>query len=262
MCDLWRHTLAGPTPAGAIPAQLDHARARLAGSSPLPPRIKLYNAGSFFDARAVPRADHSRVAAQLAGYRRVVVESHPVFVGDAARRFRDALTQARLEVAMGLETAHPAVLARLGKRMTLGQYAAAAERLRRGGMDLRSFVLVQPPFMPAAEAVAWAVRSVDFAFDCGATVVVLIPTRGGNGAMEALSARGDFQSPTLATVEAALAAGLQRRRGRVFVDTWDLARLADCPTCSAARLRRLATVNLTQQFPPLGGCPQCGIGTH
>ena len=38
-----------------------------------------------------------------------------------------------------------------------------------------------------------AVRSLDFAFDCGASAVSLIPTRSGNGAMEALAEKGDFR---------------------------------------------------------------------
>ncbi len=48
------------------------------------------------------------------------------------------------------------------------------------------------PFMPESEAFTWAARSLDFAFDCGATAATLIPTRAGNGAMEALAAQGSF----------------------------------------------------------------------
>ena len=48
-------------------------------SLPLPPvsRVKLYNAGSFFDPNAVPREDHAAIASRLEGFERVVVESHP-----------------------------------------------------------------------------------------------------------------------------------------------------------------------------------------
>src|SRR5262249_23686397 len=43
-CDLWRWTLDGPTPAGAIPLQLARALEQLA--RPLPDRLKLYNASN------------------------------------------------------------------------------------------------------------------------------------------------------------------------------------------------------------------------
>ena len=92
---------------------------------------------------------------------------------------------------MGLETAHPEVLARLNKRMTLDQFSRAATFLRRNEIDLRVFILVQPPYMPAAEALQWAERSLDFAMEHGATAAVLIPTRAGNGVMDELILRGD-----------------------------------------------------------------------
>ncbi len=49
-CDLWRWTLDGPTPPGALPTQLVHALQSLA--PPIPNRLKLYNASNFFDRRA------------------------------------------------------------------------------------------------------------------------------------------------------------------------------------------------------------------
>ena len=52
-CDLWRFTLDGPTPAGAIPAQIEQALER-AGELPADAHVKLYNASNFFDPRAVP----------------------------------------------------------------------------------------------------------------------------------------------------------------------------------------------------------------
>jgi radical SAM enzyme (TIGR01210 family) len=230
MCDLWKNTLAESVPIGAIPAQIDFALARL----PQTRQIKLYNSGSFFDPRAIPVEDFPAIAERVKSFERVIVESHPALVGDAALRFQDLLN-APLEVAMGLETVHPEILPRLNKRMALGQFADASGFLRDHGIDLRVFVLVQPPFMRAEEALEWAARSLDFAFDCGASVVTLIPTRGGNGAMEDLAASGDFSRPEVSTVESAFAYGLGLRRGRVFVDLWDM-----------PRNERLAEMNLRQ----------------
>ena len=118
MCDLWVNTLDETVPRGAIATQI---RAALAG---LPParQIKLYNAGSFFDPAAIPPDDDEEIAEAVRGFERVIVESHPAFLAGAYRerclRFRD-LIPGQLEVAIGLETAHPDVLARLNKKMTL-----------------------------------------------------------------------------------------------------------------------------------------------
>ncbi len=100
---------------------------------------------------------------------------------------------------MGLETVHPEILERLNKRMSTGQFEEAAKKLRKNDIDLRVFILVNPPFMIEEEAVEWAVLSLEFAFECGETAATLIPTRAGNGAMDELSGVGDFSPPSLAT---------------------------------------------------------------
>ena len=253
MCDLWRNTLTDATPRGAIPAQIDYALERL----PSARQIKLYNSGSFFDRRAIPPEDHAAIAERVAGFERVIVECHPSLLGEDCLRFRDRLS-GRLEVAMGLETVHPEILSKLNKRMTLEQFAAAAERLRENDIDLRVFILVKPPFMREDEALEWAARSLDFAFDCGATAATLIPTRGGNGAMEELSAHGDFSPPTLATLEAALAHGIGLHRGRVFADLWDVQQKPGCASCHEERVARLRRMNLEQAILPAVICAECG----
>jgi radical SAM enzyme (TIGR01210 family) len=253
MCDLWRNTLLETVPSGAIPAQIKYALDQLGPASV----IKLYNSGSFFDPGAIPPADHPAIAAITRKFERVIVECHPALVGDSCLKFRE-LIEGRLEVAMGLETAHPDALERLNKRMTLKQFAEAAEFLNRNGIALRVFVLVRPPFIPAEEAERWVGRSVDFAFDCGATAVSLIATRGGNGAMEALSADGQFNPPTLACLESAAHYAVGCRRGRAFADLWDVQRIATCPGCAAARIERLRQMNLTQIIPPPSQCDTCG----
>ena len=92
--------------------------------------------------------------------------------------------------------------------MTLEQFSAASAWLRENEIDLRAFILVQPPFMQEGEALHWAERSLDFAFDCGATAASLIATRAGNGAMDELSSAGEFSAPRLETIEAAAEYGL------------------------------------------------------
>lgn len=255
MCDLWRSTLSESVPSGAIPEQTKFALDRL------PPArvIKLYNSGSFFDPRAISVEDYAAIAGLVQGFDRVIVECHPAFVGARCIEFRDLLS-GKLEVAIGLETAHPAVLAKLNKRMTLAQFAASAEFLQAKGIDVRAFILVQPPFMQPEESVHWAQRSLDFAFDCGATAATLIPTRGGNGAMESLAVAGAFAPPSLATLESAISYGLALRRGRVFADLWDLhphPAHAEQPCCFLSRVERLREMNLRQQIIEPVVCEQC-----
>jgi radical SAM enzyme (TIGR01210 family) len=261
MCDLWQYTIETDTPVGAIPAQVAAAMRQAGGATVM----KLYNAGSFFDPRAVPEADYDEIAAQLVGLERVIVESHPALIGERVDRFLAALERSevappRLEVAMGLETAHPVALERLHKRVTLEGFARAAAELRRRDVALRVFLLISPPFIPVDEQDAWLLRSIDFAFECGASVVSLIPTRSGNGAMEALQEVGEFRPPTLRDIERSFAAALAhvgarhaRYHGRLLVDLWELQRFADLDAGEAdfaARRERLGMMNLEQRVLP------------
>src|SRR2546427_1182082 len=78
-CDLWRWTLEGPTPVGALPLQLDRALADLPAN--VPDRLKLYNASNFFDRRAVPPEDLPRIAELARAFAAVTVESHANMIG-------------------------------------------------------------------------------------------------------------------------------------------------------------------------------------
>jgi len=88
MCDLWRRAAPGPIPSGAVPRQLA-AALRTGAPNGLPAQaLKLYNAGSFFDAAAVPPRDWPAVAALAVGFERVIVESHPKLASKHSTRAR------------------------------------------------------------------------------------------------------------------------------------------------------------------------------
>jgi radical SAM enzyme (TIGR01210 family) len=255
MCDLWTNTLDETVQFGAIAAQIrfalqqmDRFRPGAAMSPAARSQVKLYNAGSFFDPRAIPPGDYPEIAAAVEGFGRVVVECHPALVGDRAQALKRLLT-GKLEVAIGLETAHAPTLDRLNKRFTLDDFQRAARFLADNGMDLRVFLLLRPPFMSEQEGLDWAKRSIDYAFDAGATACTLIPTRGGNGAMERLASQGLFAPPSIASLEAALEYGITLGRGRVFADLWKIDALVTSG-CSAERVRRLEVMNWTQTVVP------------
>jgi radical SAM enzyme (TIGR01210 family) len=196
MCDLWKNTTPMRVAAGAIPRQIDYALARL----PPARHVKLYNSGNFFDAQAIPPEDLPAIARRVRPFRSVVVENHPRLCGEACPRFRDA-AQTELEVALGLETVHPEILPRLNKRMTLDDFRRAAGFLLGHAIAVRAFVLLKPPWLDDEEGVEWAIKSIDFAFECGARCVSVIPTRAGNGIMERLQAAGEFRPPRLGALE-------------------------------------------------------------
>ena len=255
-CDLWRWTLDGPTPPGALPTQL--ARALEALAPPVPDRLKLYNASNFFDRRAVPAEDLPRIAELAAPFAAVTVESHANTVGPLTLEFA-ALLPGRLEVAVGLETIHPLAAANLNKRMDLGRFDRAAAFLLEHDLDLRVFVLLGAPHVPVHESIEWTVKTAEYAASRGARRIALIPVRGGNGELERLEALGDFVPPTIAQLEAALERCLAIRSAVVTADVWDIARLPGCESCRPQRVARIQTMNLSAgpEAPPRVSCSAC-----
>jgi radical SAM enzyme (TIGR01210 family) len=254
-CDLWRWTIDGPTPPGALTRQLESVLQAL--DHPVPDRLKLYNASNFFDQRAVPPEDLLGIATLAASFASVTVESHASTIGPATLAFARQIT-GRLEVAVGLETIHPVGAAQLNKRLDLARFDTAARFLLDNDVDLRVFVLLGAPYVGADESVAWTVRTVEYAVERGASVVSIIPVRGGNGEMERLQALAEFTPPTLSQLEDALDGCLQFTNSVVTADLWDVERLAACERCGSERIARLRRLNITGRPEPRIACAMCG----
>jgi len=251
MCDLWKHTLVRGESVPSVAGQVEWALQQL----PAAPSIKIYNSGSFFDSKAVSAADRARIAELVRGRERLIVECHPLLVNRRCAEFATAIAPVRLEVAMGLETVDPLVLARLNKGMSLSDFDRAARLLLDFGIDLRAFILLGPPGHFGAASVDWARRSVYHALSLGASCAVVIPVRPGNGILDELERQGLFARPTLAELEQVLIGSLDsqaakptgERSARVLADLWDIEGFFDCRRCSPLRAEALRHMNLTQR---------------
>lgn len=253
-CDLWRYTIDGPTTPGALTSQLTQTLE--SGDFGEVDRIKLYNASNFFDTRAVPPTDFSGLARLASGFGALTVESHASMIGERTLELAREIS-GRLEIAVGLETIHPVAAAQLNKRLELARFDRAAEFLTGNGIDLRVFVLLGAPYVAVEESVDWTVRTVAYAVARGASVVSIIPVRGGNGELERLQALGHFTPPTIADAERALDECAQHTDAAVTVDLWDIERVASCESCRQQRISRLKRMNLSGALEPGINCAVC-----
>jgi radical SAM enzyme (TIGR01210 family) len=253
MCDLWKNTLTYATPPGAILKQIDYALERL----PRADVIKLYNGSNFFDTKAIPLSDYPGIIERACAFKKVIVENHPNLCGPSCVDFNERL-DGKLEIAMGLETIHPDVLPRLNKRLTIDDFKKATSFLRNNKIQMRAFVLLNPPFLTdEKENIEWAFKTVRFAFECGVGACSIIAVRSGNGIMNVLEENGDYVPPTLNALEEVFEKSLALRQGKVFADTWDIGFLSDCDECFEARKNRLEQMNPTQKFQPEIKCKLC-----
>jgi radical SAM enzyme (TIGR01210 family) len=249
MCDLWKNTTEVSVPTGSISAQIEWALSQM----PEAKHLKLYNSGSFFDERAIAERDYQRIASLIEHFETVIVEAHPNLINEKCLRFRDLL-KPELEVAVGLETAHPEVLHKLNKQMTLEDFSKGVEYLLDQNIRSRAFILLRPPFMSETEGIYWAKRSLDLAFETGVDCCTIIPVRPGNGAMDLLMKSGDFKVPAIRSLETVLDYGISLGKGRVFADVWDLKLFSTCGFCLDKRTERLIKMNLQQKQMPKISC--------
>jgi radical SAM enzyme (TIGR01210 family) len=246
-CALYRQASPGAASGAGIARQIRSARARLGEVAGL----KLYNGSSLFEPRSIRQTagDLAAIAAEVGDLELVVVESRSEQAGRAPA-FR-SLLRGGLEVAIGLEVADDALLRRLGKPTSIERFRNAARELARGGISLRAFVLVQPPFVSRGRALDLALETFRVARDAGARVVSLLPVVSEHEPMERLRASGDFAEIELGAYFDVVAACAAEGGPIVLAELGSLARLPGCASGREARVVALARLNATGALSPV-----------
>ncbi|SRR6266568_1177373 len=230
---------------GASPdALLDQVRRTLArtANEPAYKVLSLYNDGSFFAPREIPRDLQVEIARLVAaaGVARLVVESLPQFITEAVLApFVEALDGVRLEIGIGLQSADTLVRETLvNTRISQKSFERALTVMAGLGVDPKVYLMVKPPFLSEGEAVTDVVESVDYLTGLGVRGLTLCPTRvSRNTVAWELWQAGQYTPPNLWTVVEAVRRVHERLavrvacvnlRGSDFESVFPDA----CPTCA------------------------------
>lgn len=170
--------------------QLDSAMERYDGE----PFVKVYTSGSFLDEREIPASFRDELLQRFSAAERLLVESRPEFITAESLSSMPASTT----VAIGLESSDDEVLRHsVRKGFSSADFTRAATVLRDQGMMLRSYLLLKPPFLNEAAALADAKSSVSFASPYS-DEISLNPVNVQRGTLvERLWKRGDYRPPWL-----------------------------------------------------------------
>jgi archaeosine synthase beta-subunit len=253
MCGYAKDTLGRSATPDELSEQLDRARARYRGE----PYVKVYTSGSFLDDREVDPASRGAIVGAFSGTaRRFLFETLPEFATpDALRPLRDAF-EGELEVALGLETTDPTVLAKyVHKNAPPGDYLAAGDRVRALGLRAKAYLLLKPPYLTEGESVEDVVRSVaDAAPHFDALSVNPVHIQNGT-VVEWLYHRGRYRPPWLWSVVDVLARGSARAGSTRLVSFPTAGGLArgphNCGACDARVLAAIEEASLGQEFGEL-----------
>lgn len=108
-------------------------------------RLKIFCSGSFLDVLQFPRAIRSYLARKCkgAGIKELVIESRPEYITkENLEDFKDA----RLTVAIGLESGDDKVLKEYNKGFTAEDYVRATKILHENSFKVRTYLMVGLPF--------------------------------------------------------------------------------------------------------------------
>lgn len=217
--------------------------------------LKLYTGGNFLDPHEVfPEAQSEILLRAATRFRKITVETRPEYVTDErVGPLVEALAQSdcRLELALGLESSSRVVCEQaINKGYAFEEFVKGASAAKRLGADVKTYLLLKPPFLTEDEAVEDAVSSIRDAAPYSG-VVSLNPTNVQKHTLvDQMFRRREYRPPWLWSILEALARG-KPLAGDVIVKSDPVgggkSRGAhNCGSCDGAILHWLGRYNSTQ----------------
>jgi len=144
--------------------------------------IKIFGSGSFLDENQIPKKAREyfinsciKIAERIK-LRRVTIESRPEFVTkekvlEFMRKFKPRNIE--LDIAIGLEVADDKLLKKLRKGFSLKDYENATKIIHECGAKVRTYLLVNIPFLSKKEMIKKLEQSVEYALKFSDSVVLI-----------------------------------------------------------------------------------------
>ena len=180
-----------------ITKQFDSAMDQLVGIS----FLKIYTSGSFLDECEITSDTSDHMLKRCADANlRLLFESRPEYV-TTERLDRVLAIHDDLEIALGLESSNDNVLRySINKGFAVEDYEKATAVLNAKGIDVRTYVLLKPPFLTESEAIEDAKATIAFAAKSSKTIS-LNPVNVQKGTLvERLWRNWAYRSPWLWSV--------------------------------------------------------------
>lgn len=189
--------------------QFKKAILRLENREP-PLSVKIYTSGSFLDIEEIPLEARGKILEIISEDDRVqevVIETRPEFVQlSTLEEIKTKLAGRTVEIAIGLESSNDVIReVFINKGFTLQDFKDAVDSIHSSGLDIRSYVLIKPPFLTEKQALLDGIQSIKDAANMGASTVSVNPVAvQKDTVVERLWYRRDYRPPWLWTVSEVL----------------------------------------------------------
>ncbi len=112
--------------------------------------IKIFNSGTFIDDNQIPREVRQFIFEELRkrGIKKVIIEVWTGFATDQKlKELQEDSQGLEVHIALGLESADNEVLKKIEKGITVERWIEAAQRIKRYGFKVRTYVMVNLPYV-------------------------------------------------------------------------------------------------------------------
>lgn len=126
--------------------------------------VKIFTSGSFLDDNEIPSKIRIKIFKRLIETAdKISVESRPDYITDKKLNdMRDIIKSKCFEIGIGLETANDFVREyAINKGFTFDDYKKAAKVIKKNKCNLKTYVLVKPPFLTEKESINDCIDTVD-----------------------------------------------------------------------------------------------------
>jgi len=232
------------------------------------PLLCLYNGGSFLNEKEIPAEARRYIFKKvnsLPHIKRFTIEARVEHVtNDILEEIQTLLPDTIVEIGVGLESSNPLVRNVILNKGTANEdYHQLKEKFQgRSNIKLLNYVLIKPPFLTEAEAIADAVSTIRFAWEMGAEIVYLEPVSIQDFTMVYwLWKNGYYRTPWIWSVfeiiKQTYHLGIQLRIGGFEFFPRPRAFVSNCPACDAKMIEKTKTFNMTNDLRGLQdiNCP-------
>jgi hypothetical protein len=142
------------------------------------PILNIFNNGSFLNDNELPSVARNKILCMIRNnksIKKLLIESRPEYITKPiVQEMKSLLPDTEIEIAIGLETTDDLRrIISINKGFSLSQFIKAAKIIIKENIDLRSYILLKPPFYSEKEAIDDAVKSIKTAFTLGVKTVSL-----------------------------------------------------------------------------------------
>ncbi|MFH2059657.1 MAG: archaeosine biosynthesis radical SAM protein RaSEA [Pseudomonadota bacterium] len=169
------------------------------------PMLCVYNAGSFFNDKEVPRKARYEIYKRINkidGIKQIIFESRPEYIcAEELQLIQDTIDK-RIEIGIGLESSNEKIRqVCLNKGFSLDEYLRAIEICKKHNVSCLAYVLLKPLFLNEQNAINDAVNSIKWAFEKGIDVISIEPVSVQKGTLvHLLYNKGFFRPPWIWSV--------------------------------------------------------------